>query len=277
MGANVFKLLSDLAAKEAPQVIYSYKLRPLYRAGALSLSTVLLAYSLTFADVSKLSASIQFKGADDEEQKDALFLIKAYGPIAMAVLPLGISFGSMYVLSRTVTKVRYIPQVNGLPNCELTRTSAILGREITVTKPISQISRSSNVRIYTGKGPQGIDDKASFSFYLMDRSPEVRTPLGRLFILPRSGEVWQSDGRVLSALFGGDKQGNNALFSESDAVKAPGSGGIDPAAAMNLSQKSAILQEMRKLNDSSRAKFHRKGATMTQRDIVKNIVNNPKK
>ena len=275
MAGNVFKLLSDLAAKEAPQVIYKYRLKPLYRAGALSLSAVLLAYSLTFADVSKLSASIQYKGADEEEQKDALFLIKAYGPIAMAVLPLGISFGSLYVLSRTVTKVRYIPQVNGLPKCELTRTSAILGRDITISKPISQITRSTNVRIYTGKGPQGLDDKASFSFYLKDRSPEVRTPLGRLYILPRSGEVWQSDGRVLSALFGGDKQGKNALFSEGDS--AQGSGAVDPAAGINPAQKSAILQEMRKLNDSSRVKFHRKGQAMSQSDIVKNIVNNTKK
>lgn len=271
MGANVFKLLSDLAAKEAPQIIYSYKLRPLYRAGALSLSTVLVAYSLSFADVSKLSASLQYNSADGEEKKDALFLIKAYGPIGMAVVPLAISFGSLYVLSRTVTKVRYIPQIQQIPKCEITRTSAILGREIIITRPMNEIVRSSNVRIYTGKGSQGLDDKASFSFYLKDVSKTTKIPLNRLYILPRSGTVWNSDGRVLSALFGGKSEGQNSLFDgkeESQNSKLKDN--------INVTQKNVIVQEMMRLNENNKSKFHSKMQSQTRANVVKNIVNNTK-
>ncbi|SMN21599.1 similar to Saccharomyces cerevisiae YNR040W Putative protein of unknown function [Maudiozyma saulgeensis] len=274
MAGNVFKLLSELAARDAPQVIYSYKLRPLYRAGALSLSTVLVVYSLSFADVSKLSASLQYKIADGEEKKDALFLMKAYGPIGMALIPLSISLGSLFVLSRTVTRVKYIPQVQQIPKCEITRTSALLGREITVTRPMSDIVRSSNVRIYTGKGPQGIDDKASFSFYLKDLSPTLKTPLNRLYILPRSGTVWKSDGRVLSALFGGNGKDQNILSNDVDETNQSGGNKSRMEETINATQKNIIVQEMMKLNANNKVKFHNKNKKDIQTNLIKNIVNN---
>lgn len=269
MSSNVFRLLADLASKDAPQVLYSYKIRPLSRAGALSLCTVLAIYGLSFADVSKLSASLQYNGVKEDKKKDALFLMKIYGPIGMTILPLSISLGSLYVLSRTVTKVKYIPQINGTPKCEITRGSAILGRDIKVTRLMNRITKSRNVRIYTGQGPQGIDDKSSFSFYLMDRDPAVKNILNKLYILPRSGKVWNSDGRVLSALFGGDDKGHNVLFNEGTQ------GGSKNDENINMIQKNIILQEMMKLNKSSKVKFHSKKAT-SQSELVRDIVNSNK-
>ncbi|CAB4255428.1 similar to Saccharomyces cerevisiae YNR040W Putative protein of unknown function [Maudiozyma barnettii] len=276
MGGNVFRLLSELAARDVPQVIYSYKLRPLYRAGALSLSTVLVAYSLSFADVSKLSASLQYKNANGEEKKDALFLIKAYGPIGMALIPLTISIGSLFILSRTVTRVKYIPQMQQMPKCEITRTSAILGREITVTRPMKNIVRSSNVSIYTGKGPQGLDDKGSFSFYLKDLSPSLRTPVNSLYILPRSGAVWKSDGRILSALFGDSKKGKSILSDEGDDINSSVGNKSSKEEIINSTQKNIIIQEMMKLNANNKVKFHSKSKKEEKANLIKNIVNNTK-
>lgn len=266
MSRNSFAFLNELFAKRSPQTLYSYKLRPVFKFGSIALSAVLFTYSYSFADVSYLSATKQNEAVDEQKKKSILFQLKAYGPIGLTVVPFTLALGSLMVFSRVVTKVVYIPNNPGSPLCEITRKSAILGRTVSITKPLSTFSKPSKVKIFTGKGEQGIDDKSSFCFYLMDRSPDIKWFFNKVYILPRSGKLWKSDGRLISALFK-DEAVNPAEIdlSHQDVRKLTCAG-----------TKSVVnsIEDIIKVN-TNKANFHinMKG----KKQIVRNIVNKTSK
>ncbi|CCK69781.1 Mrx15p KNAG_0D00280 [Huiozyma naganishii CBS 8797] len=207
MAVGLLTLMKSLALKKSPQVVYSYRLKPIVRVGVLSMSAVLLTYGYTFADVSWLSAKQRQAAAEDDDKRSVWYFCKSYGPVALAVLPFTLSLGTLYVFSRVVRQVIYLPDVVGKPGCRIVRQSPLLAREISTVRPLDVVSRTKGVRIYTGKGPQGIDDAATFSFYLVDKT--AKSFWNRYYILPRSGEVWKSDGRVLDSLFHNDLSKNS--------------------------------------------------------------------
>ncbi|CCF57462.1 hypothetical protein KAFR_0C04710 [Kazachstania africana CBS 2517] len=254
MSTKIFKILSELASLNSPQLIYSYRIRPLYRFGSLSLSAVLLTYGVSFLDVFKLSATQRYRESASNEKSNVWLILKTFGPIPLAALPFILSAGTLYIFSRVVTGVTYIPHTNKPPSCELTRRSALFARPIREVRQLGHITRAKNVKIYTGQGPQGIDDKATFSFFLIDRSPNLKNFFSRFYILPRSGSVWKSDGRLLVALFGEDG-------SEKGDVAAR---------KMDHKSNEIIFEEVRKLN-GKKTLFHTH--SKKKPTAVKNIVN----
>lgn len=239
------KVISALVAKTAPEPIYSYKVPTLVKAGSVALSLVFFTYGATFADWSYESAQTVYGEADEETKKDWKFLVKTFGPSALTVIPFTLAAAALYAPSRVVTKVTYIPKINGMPECELIRRSAIGGKEIKVVRPLSQIIRNPKARVFTGVGSQGVEDKGSFIFFLSDRSPMAKGWMDKFYIFPRSGKFWGSDGRIFDALFGGDSIRDLELKTKD----------LQDNRIKDIKQDRSMLQDMIREN-ATRAKFH---------------------
>lgn len=260
------KLMQALVAKRAPEPIYSYKVNPLVKVGSWALSLVFFTYGATFANWSYESSQTVYREADEATRSDWKFLVKSFGPMGLTVIPLSLSAAAVYVPSRIVTRATYIPGLKGLPQCELTRRSAVLGRQIRVVRPLAQLTRNSRTRVFTGVGPQGVEDKGSFVFFLSDRSGLAGRWLDRMYIFPRSGKFWASDGRVFDALFGGDSIRDIELKTKHYG------GGLDSKTLQDIKQDRTLLEELIQ-ESSSRAKFHAGSSTS---DLSKRIVGSQK-
>lgn len=271
------KLIGSLVSKGRPEVIYSYKTSNLVRFGSKGLSLVFFMYGVSFTDFTVSSASSILSSATDEQMASVKFMAKTVGPVGLCVVPFALSAASLYVASRVVTKVVYIPKLNSTPSCQLYRNSMFLGREIKLTRPLKYISRPKKPRVFTGKGKQGMDDNGSFVFYLMDKHPDARTRFQRYYLLSRSGHVWGSDGRILDAIFGRESIKELELLEFQPEAKE---GELGPSKTnkqrnVELDQDPTILEEMIKTN-SEKVKFHSSALEMSSSKIV-NIVNSKKK
>ncbi|SLM15714.1 uncharacterized protein CGFF_05307 [Nakaseomyces glabratus] len=127
-------------------------------------------------------------------------------------------------------------------------------------------------RVFTGKGIQGIDDNGSFVFYLTDNHPDVRTRLQKFYLLPRSGHVWGSDGRIIDAMFGGEsiKELDLLDFENSDK-EGNTSGDLSKQRNIELEKDSSILDELIRVN-AEKVKFHSDDIKMSSSKII-DIVN----
>lgn len=243
------KVMKALVAKTSPEAIYSYRVSPLIKAGSVALSLVFFTYGVTFAEWSYESSKTVYKEANEADKKDWKFLAKTFAPMGLTVIPISLAIGAIFVPSRIVTKVTYIPKVNGFPECQLTRRSVIRGKPIVTTRPLSQIVRSEKTRVFTGEGHQGVEDKGTFIFFLTDRSPLLKRWFDKFYILPRSGNFWASDGRVFDALFGGDS------IRDLERKTKHGKNGLNTKSLQDIKQDRSILDEMIEEN-SSRPKLH---------------------
>lgn len=198
------KCINALVGKTSPEPIFQYTPSKLLRIGSAGFSLVFFAYGATFIDWSYHSSLDVWRNADDETRASWEFRAKTFSPWALTLIPFSIAATALYIPSRVVTKVTYIPRPRMPPLCQLERKSAILGRRIVLTRPLEQLARNEKARVYTGVGPQGTEDKGSFVFVLSDRSPHCRSFLSRYYLLHRAGKFWGGDGRVFDALFGGD-------------------------------------------------------------------------
>lgn len=266
MSVPFSRVMNALVSKSAPELIYSYKPGAFIKVGSVALSLVFVTYGVTFADWSYESSITVYKNADEKTKKDWKFLVKTFSPIGLTVIPFALAVGAIYAQSRIVTKVTYVPKLNGKPECQLQRRSAILGRPIETTRPISQINRNEKKRVFTGEGDQGVEDRGSFIFFLTDTSPSVKRWIDRYYILSRSGTFWASDGRVFDALFSGDSIRDLELKTRS---LKNGNDKSPSKPLQDINQDRSILEEMIKKN-SRRAKFH---PGKKEVDLSKRIVN----
>lgn len=260
------KVMQALVAKTAPEPIYSYKVSPVVKAGSWALSLVFFTYGATYANWSYESSQTVYKEADEATRKDWKFLVKSFAPMGLTVIPLSLAVAAVYVPSRIVTRATYIPRKNGIPECELVRRSAILGRDVSVVRTLTQLTRSGKTRVFTGVGDQGVEDKGSFVFFLSDRSGLARRWFNKVYIFPRSGRFWASDGRVFDALFGGDSIRDLELKTKDYK------NGLDSKTLQDVKQDRSMLDELIQQN-STRAKFHSGSKTS---DLSKRIVGSQK-
>lgn len=198
--------MAALIAKTKPEQIYLYKPTALLKFGSWSLSVVFLIYGLTFADWS-ISSSRELYAREDSEKKDEetgfwnnptfLFASRISGSVVLSLIPLTLSAAALYLPSRVVASIKYIPH----GSCQLTRRAIISGKPISCKALISDVVRNQKTRVYTGKGFQGVQDNASFVFFLTNKT---RPLWDRFYIVNRSGSFWGQDGRIFDALFGKD-------------------------------------------------------------------------
>lgn len=248
--SGLLLLLEELTSKKQPQWLYRYKVPPLLRFGSIGLSAVLMVYSLTFTDMTWFSAQKR-KEEDEKEGKhrDWVHLIKVYGPLGMALLPFTLSLATLWTFSRLVTGVQFIPKgQTGEPAFKVVRNSAVLGRSREKYIPITNLVKTKQTRIYTGKGHQGIEDKGTFCFYLRDTSMEGTRFWDRHYILSRAGILWKSDGKLLEALFNRDKK-------------------------LEEGTQSSLLNNMVRLNKDKHT-FH--SSSKKQSEMIKDIILNTK-
>lgn len=214
--AGLFTHLEELASKKTTQWLYKYKMKPLLKAGSLGLSAVLVVYGITFSDMAWFSVSKGRELATDEEIKDWKYLLKVYGPLGLTILPFTLSLGTLWTFSRAVTRIELVPASRGVakPMFKVVRQSAILGRPREALIGVNELVKTKNARIFTGEGPQGIEDKGTYCFYLTDKSKDAQF-WNKQYIVSRSGAVWKSDGRILEALFNANsKKEKMSLLNE---------------------------------------------------------------
>lgn len=260
--SSLFSILNELTSKTSPQWLYTYKPKPWLRIASLGLSTVLVVYGVTFADMTWLSAKKRREWATEAEQSDWKYWIKTYGPLGLTFLPFTLSLGTLWTFSRVVTKIELVPKQGNVtcngPMFKVVRLSAIMGKPKENLININDLVKSKNSRIFTGKGDQGIEDKGTFCFYLMNRENSIKF-WNKHYIISRSGKVWKSDGKLLESLF-------------SDSLRTLSS----PATKGNT--QNSILQEMIQLNqenNKNKHSFHSK--SITQKNIIKDIILNKEK
>lgn len=200
--------LTALLSKTAPEQIYAYKRGKLITWGSYSLSLTFLLYGISFADWSlsatgKLHEEESISNSESEQLKwyenaQLRYLGRTAGSIILSAIPLSLSLAALYIPTRVVTKIHYIPDI--APKCTLT-TRTLFNKEKVITAPLRSIKRSAKKRVFTGFGSQGVDDKASFSFVLVNENSPI---YNKFYIVNRSGKFWGSDGRFIDALFGGE-------------------------------------------------------------------------
>lgn len=242
--SGLLSVLEELVTRRSPQWLYSYKMRPLLRFGSLGLSSILVLYGVTYTDMTWFSANKRQEAATEEERRDWKFWVKVYGPLGMAILPFTLSLGTLWTFSRMVSKIEFIPKVQGSegPMFKLTRSS-MFGRRVRQSLiGINDLAKTKHSRIFTGKGSQGLEDKGTFCFYLVNRSEGVPR-WNKHYIVSRAGQVWKSDGKILET-----------LFSENSKVK-----------------ENSLLQEVIQSNKDKRS-FH--SNSLSQKNTIKNIILN---
>ncbi|AMD22555.1 HHL215Wp [Eremothecium sinecaudum] len=212
--------IAKLASSRVPQLIYSYRPGRLVKFGTWILSVTFLGYGLSFADWSISSTLNLF----DEEKEKALTEEKPWykepslllaGRLGlsslMVTIPLALSVSAIYLKSRILTNISYIP---GSPaKFEMTRFSA-LGREIKEVAVMENLTSKS--KIYTGVGKNGMEDRSSFFFFVTD---STKPTLKGLYIFNRSADIWKNDGRIFDLLFRRTPTDNSKSNGESATVK----------------------------------------------------------
>ncbi|KAK5778233.1 hypothetical protein RI543_003892 [Arxiozyma heterogenica] len=260
--SSLFSILNELVSKTAPQWLYTYKPKPWLRIGSLGLSTVLVVYGVTFADMTWLSAKKRYEWATEEERLDWKYWIKTYGPLGLTFLPFTLSLGTLWTFSRVVTKIELVSKhsnVNSnVPMFRVVRLSAVMGKPKENLININHLVKSKNSRIFTGNGDQGIEDRGTFCFYLMNTAAGVKF-WDKHYIISRSGKIWKSDGKLLESLFN------------------DGPGTVSSSKSKNRPRHS-ILQEIIQLNqekNKNKHSFHIK--SIKQKNIIKDIILNTEK
>lgn len=198
--------MAALLAKAAPEQIYSYKPGKLITFGAYSLSFTFILYGASFADWSLTTSSGLYKEESEEPKKDlkwyenanVAFLGRSAGSVLLSVIPFTLAAVALYIPTRIVTKMHYIP--DKIPKCKVT-TRTLFNGEKSKTIPLRNLRRHEKSRVFTGIGEQGVEDRGSFSFSLMDKGAPF---FDKVYIVNRSGKLWGSDGRFMDALFGGE-------------------------------------------------------------------------
>lgn len=210
--------ISALIAKTSPEQIYTYQVPRLVKFGSWTLSGVFLIYGLSFADWS-VSSSFELYQEESSQPVEAwwkhprlLLAARTVGSVLLSTIPLTLAAFALYVPSRIITGVSYVPH----GACELTRRALLSGKPISRITEIGHIVRNQKTKVFTGVGPQGTEDRSSFAFLLTDS----RRPVwDRYYIVNRSGNLWAQDGRIFDALFGGDSI--KSLERANVSTKAP--------------------------------------------------------
>lgn len=166
--------MAALLAKTAPEQIYSYTPGKLIKFGSYSLSLTFLLYGVSFADWS-LSTSKELYSEEAEkpdtdfewyENASLRYIARSAGSVILSIIPFTLALGALYIPTRIVTKLHYIP--DQIPKCKVT-TRTLLNREKSKIIPLRSLKRNEKTRVFTGVGNQGVDDKASFVFIFFNR------------------------------------------------------------------------------------------------------------
>lgn len=201
--------MAALLAKTGPEQIYAYKPGKLITVGSYALSLTFALYGASFADWSLATSNDLYKKESElpEEAKkelkwyenaSLLFLGRSVGTTLLSVIPFTLAAAALYMPTRIVTKLHYIP--DQIPKCKVT-TRSLFGRSKETVLPLRSLRRNEKTRVFTGVGEQGVEDRGSFSFFLTDKNGSL---FNKFYIVNRSGKFWGSDGRFIDALFGGE-------------------------------------------------------------------------
>lgn len=206
-----------LLGVNASEVLYQYRIRPVWRLSSLLLAGVLIGYSYSFQNVTILLARKRVELLQDECDQGksngktvaVSDKIKAYAPLGLTILPVTLTFGLLYGLTRIVTQIKVLQVVNGngivSKMVQIERRTPVLGIKFTKLLNINQLNKVRRSKIYTGAGSNGISDSKTSCFYIYDRLAKYW--VDKYYIMMRNGIVLNNDGKVLDRFFEPPKPG----------------------------------------------------------------------
>lgn len=198
MPPSIAQQILEISRSRVSREIYRYRPGRIVGVGSTTLAIVLACYGASYTDMAIQSSRQLWSASREEADSDLWMICKTFGAPTLGIIPFALSIAALMVPSRIVTSVKLVPG-NTERLCEI-----ITSRGRKTTLPLGLIRRTERPRAYTGRGQYGIDDTSSLAFYLKRKDiPKERWY--RMFILPRTGIIPGSDGRLLDALFGIDE------------------------------------------------------------------------
>ncbi|AJT04784.1 hypothetical protein H817_YJM1419N00370 [Saccharomyces cerevisiae YJM1419] len=195
------QLIEEVGRNAGKKPVFQYKVPRSIRWASTALAVVFLTYGAAYTDMSWRTAREVYGNATEEEKHSPWFKCKTFGPVALGVLPVILAAATKHVTSRLVTEMKYLPPLKNstVPRCQLTRRTYLLGRPVSITREINELSKNKATKIFTGVGSQGMEDKATFVFFTVDeKAPSF---FNKFYIFSRSGSVVKNDARILDCFF----------------------------------------------------------------------------
>ena len=208
--ATLAQLIEEIGRSGGKKPVFQYKVPLSIRWASTALAVVFLTYGAAYTDMSWRTAREVYGNATEEEKGSLWFKCKTFGPVALGVLPVILAAGTRHITSRLVTEMKYLPPLknNTVPRCQLTRRTSLLGRPVSITREINELSKNKTTKIFTGVGLQGMEDRATFVFFIVDK--KATSFFNKIYIFSRSGSVVRDDARILDCFFN-DAAGNKLL------------------------------------------------------------------
>ncbi|CAI4036139.1 hypothetical protein SMKI_14G3580 [Saccharomyces mikatae IFO 1815] len=211
--STLAQLIQEVGQSGIKKPLFRYQVPRSVRWASTALSVVFLTYGAAYTDMSWRTAREVYGNATEEKQRSLWFKCKTFGPVALGVLPVILAAGTKHVTSRLVTEMTYLPPIKNstVPRCQLTRCTPFLGRPVTITREVHELSKNKATKIFTGVGSQGMEDKATFVFFIQDK--KATSFFNKFYIFSRSGSVVRSDARILDCFF--NEVADNKLLNKS--------------------------------------------------------------
>lgn len=211
--ATLAQLIEEVGRSGGRRPVFQYKVPRSIRWASTALAVVFVTYGAAYTDMSWRTAREVYGNATEDDQRSVWFKFKTFGPVALGVLPIILAGGTKHITSRLVTEMKCLPPVKNstVPRCQLTRHTPFRGRPVTIIRDINELSKNKTTKIFTGVGPQGMEDKATFVFFIEDR--KATSFFDKIYIFSRSGSVIRNDARILDCFF--NDVANNKLLNKS--------------------------------------------------------------
>ncbi|CAI4050503.1 hypothetical protein SKDZ_14G3610 [Saccharomyces kudriavzevii ZP591] len=207
------QLIQEVGRSGGRKPVFQYKVPRSIRWASTALAVVFLTYGAAYTDMSWRTAQEVYGSATEKEQRSVWFKCKTFGPVALGILPVVLAAGTKHITSRLVTEMKYLPPIKNkaVPRYQLTRRTPFLGKQVTVIRDINELSKNKNTKIFTGVGLQGMEDKATFVFFVVDKG--ANSFFDKVYIFSRSGSVVKNDARILDCFF--SNVADNKLLNKS--------------------------------------------------------------
>ncbi|QPG74372.1 hypothetical protein FOA43_001699 [Brettanomyces nanus] len=226
------KMYQFLKSKKEPELIYEAEPHKLYFVFCYAFAIVFIVYSVNALVIGRQLTDRMY--ADNEMnlenwKLDLEYIMHGVIVMVLGLLPLSVGFGFLWLPTRLIRRIWYLPAGAGRGAYIRFTTHPLLPNRPTPIRimPLGSLQKSITARIYSGKGFYGVND-SSFFFFLRESGKKLP------FIVDRKGFFW-GDGRIFDLIF------SNSSIDEVESSKK-----IDEVYGDMLKERRAKQQELRK-------------------------------
>lgn len=194
------QVVQILKAKTKPELVYEAEPHRLYFLVCFAGCLMFTVYGLLLGEYAWYQAKQDYEDNVKEQtgpvrNREWAFSLIKHGSYSAGMFTMAILLARLP--TRLIRRMWYLP--GPVEHIKFTLYPLLPGRPSpVVTVPLSQLSRRSKSRVWTGKGFYGTADLAMFFFMLREAGPP-----SKLWLIDRKGFFWL-DGRVFDYLFGNE-------------------------------------------------------------------------